>query len=75
MTKGGYMIAKKKGKVKEVFGSAAKEKRFDNENRRGHRSEYRKPKGLRILVPTKHQKAKWLAAHPLDSAYADRHHA
>jgi len=75
MTKGGYMIVKKKGKVKEVFGSAAKEKRFDNENRRGHRSEYRKPKGLRILVPTKHQKAKWLAAHPLDSAYAHRHHA
>jgi hypothetical protein len=77
MTKGGYMIVKKKGKVKEVFGSAAKEKRFDNENRRGHRSEYRKPKGkgLRILVPTKHQKAKWLAAHPLDSAYVERHHA
>jgi hypothetical protein len=63
--------------VKEVFGSVAKEKRFDHEDRYGHRSEYRKPKGkgLRILVPTKHQKAKWLASHPLDSAYAHRHHA
>jgi len=44
MTKGGYVIVKKKGKVQEVFGSAAKAKRFANERRRGHRSEYRKPK-------------------------------
>ena len=28
MTKGGYMIIKKAGKVEEVFGSRAKEKRF-----------------------------------------------
>jgi len=48
MTKGGYMILKKRGKVKEVFGSKAKEKRFAKENRLGHRSEYRKPDGLRI---------------------------
>lgn len=48
MTKGGYMIVKKKGKVTEVFGSKAKEKRFAKEDRRGHRSEYRKPNGLRI---------------------------
>ena len=48
MTKGGYMIIKKKGKVSEVFGSKAKAKRFAQEDRRGHRSEYRKPKGLRI---------------------------
>jgi hypothetical protein len=48
MTKGGYMIIKKKGKVTEVFGSKAKEKRFAQEHRRGHRSEYRKANGLRI---------------------------
>ena len=48
MTKGGYMTIKKGKKVKEVFGSKAKEKRFAKENRRGHRSEYRKAHGLRI---------------------------
>lgn len=66
MTKGGYMIIKKKGKVKEVFGSKAKEKRFAHENRCGHRSEYRKPEGegLRIVAPTKQQKAKWLRENP-----------
>src|ERR1700694_841629 len=48
MTKGGYVIVKKKGKVTEVFGSKAKEKRFAKENRLGHRSEYRKSNGLRI---------------------------
>lgn len=48
MTKGGYEIVKKKGKVSEVFGSKAKERRFAREDRRGHRSEYRKPNGLRI---------------------------
>src|ERR1043165_3954414 len=46
MTKGGYMIIKKKGKVSEVFGSKAKAKRFASEHRLGHRSEYRKPNGL-----------------------------
>src|SRR4051794_36712884 len=50
MTKGGYTIVKKNGKVQNVFGSKAKEKRFARENRLGHRSEYRKPEkeGLRI---------------------------
>ena len=43
MTKGGYVIVKKKGKVSEVFASKAKERRFARENRLGHRSEYRKP--------------------------------
>jgi hypothetical protein len=42
MTKGGYIITKNNGKVKEVFGSKAKAKRFAKEDRRGHRSEYRK---------------------------------
>jgi hypothetical protein len=60
MTKGGYTIIKKNGKVKEVFGSKAKAKRFRKENRRGHRSEHRKPegKGLLIAAPTKLPKAK-----------------
>ena len=42
------MIVKKKGKVSEVFASKAKERRFAQEDRRGHRSEHRKPHGLRI---------------------------
>ena len=50
MTKGGYVIVKKNGKVTQNFGSKAKAKRFAGEDRHGHRSEYRKPhfKGLRI---------------------------
>jgi hypothetical protein len=51
MTKGGYMIVKKKGKVTQVFGSKAKEKRFARENRLDHRSEYRKARGL-LTKPT-----------------------
>jgi hypothetical protein len=54
MTKGGYMIVMKKGKVKQVFGSKAKEKRFEQEDRLGHRSEYRKPNGLRIRARRQH---------------------
>src|SRR5262245_41797832 len=46
MTKGGYVIIKKKGKVSQVYGTKAKEKRFARENRLDHRSEYRKPNGL-----------------------------
>jgi len=48
LTKGGYVVTKKKRKVKEVFASRAKERRFRQEDRRGHRSEYRKPDGKRI---------------------------
>ena len=48
MTKGGYVIVKKDGQVTQKFGSKAKEKRFAIEDRRGHRSEYRKPNGLRF---------------------------
>jgi hypothetical protein len=48
MTKGGYVIIRKNGKVTEEFGSPAKEQRFAEENRRGHRSEYRK--GARGLL-------------------------
>ena len=46
MTKGGYMIVKRKGKVTQEYGSKAKEKRFAKEKRLDHRSEYRKPNGL-----------------------------
>lgn len=42
MTKGGYVIVKQNGNVREVFGSKAKERRFAKEDRRGHRSELRK---------------------------------
>lgn len=48
MTKGGYLIIFKAGKTTEVFGSAAKAKRFAKEHRLGHRSEHRKPDGLVI---------------------------
>lgn len=42
LDKGGYMIVQSGGQTKEVFGSKAKEERFAREDRRGHRSEYRK---------------------------------
>ena len=45
MTKGGYVIVRRRGKVHERFASKAKAKRFARENRRFHRSEYRKPNG------------------------------
>jgi hypothetical protein len=48
MRKGGYVITRKGGKVGQKFGSAAKKKRFDQEDRRGHRSEFRKPNGLQV---------------------------
>jgi hypothetical protein len=48
MTRGGYVIVKKKGKVSQRYGSKAKERRFAKEDRLGHRSEYRDPNGLRI---------------------------
>jgi hypothetical protein len=48
MTKGGYVIVKKKGKVTQEYGSKAKEKRFAKEDRRDHRSEYRKSHGLLV---------------------------
>jgi hypothetical protein len=56
MTKGGYMIIRRNGRVGEKFGSPAKAKRFAKENRRGHRSEFRKPGGLHITPPAKKRK-------------------
>jgi hypothetical protein len=60
MTKGGYVIIKKNGKVTQQYGSKAKAKRFKKEDRTGHRSEFRKPEGngLMIPLPTKPGKAK-----------------
>jgi hypothetical protein len=55
MTKGGYTIIKKKGKVIQEYGSKAKEKRFARENRLNHRSEYRKSRGL-LTKPSKSRK-------------------
>jgi hypothetical protein len=40
--KGGYQIVLKNGKESQIFGSKAKEKRFKEEDRRGHRSETRR---------------------------------
>lgn len=48
MTKGGYVIQKVNGHVRELFGSKVKQARFAKEDRRGHRSEHRKKDGLRI---------------------------
>lgn len=51
MTAGGYMIVRDKtGKVDQVFGSAAKRKRFAREDRRGHRSEHRRAEG-ELIAP------------------------
>jgi hypothetical protein len=43
---GGYQIIFKNGKWSQVYGSQAKKKRFQKEDRRGHRSEQRKQKQL-----------------------------
>lgn len=40
--KGGYQLILKDGKQTAAFGSKAKEKRFEKEDRRGHRSETRR---------------------------------
>jgi hypothetical protein len=45
MTSGGYVIIKRDGHVVQRFGSLAKKKRFAKEDRRDHRSEFRKPNG------------------------------
>jgi hypothetical protein len=41
---GGYLGVYKNGKWTQIFGSAAKKKRFSREDRRGHRSEHRAAK-------------------------------
>jgi hypothetical protein len=58
MTKGGYVIVKRRGKVKEHFASKAKARRFARENRYDHRSEFRKPDGLHTRPKTPRGAAK-----------------
>lgn len=45
--KGGYSLVRQGGRISQIFGSAAKRKRFLMEDRRGHRSEARKASGRR----------------------------
>jgi hypothetical protein len=46
MTEGGYVIKKVNGRrVIKAFGSPEKRRRFAKEDRRGHRSEFRDPRG------------------------------
>lgn len=42
---GGYSIVQRDGQIQQLFGSRAKEKAFKHEDRRLHRSEYRKSYG------------------------------
>ncbi|HUO99217.1 MAG TPA: hypothetical protein VMU01_11140, partial [Rhizomicrobium sp.] len=42
MTRGGYVITMKNGRVHQHFGSEEKRERFRKEDRRLHRSEYRR---------------------------------
>ena len=50
MLQGGYQIIWKNGRVSEVFGSEAKERRFAKEDRRQHRSTLRHAD--RVLLPS-----------------------
>lgn len=50
MTHGGYCIIKKNGRVTEIFASKEKKAQFKKEDRRGHRSEYRKPVGEGLVL-------------------------
>ena len=58
MSKGGYLIVRKNGKVTEQFGSPAKQRRFAQEDRVGHRSEHRKGARGRLIVPRSKRAAK-----------------
>ncbi len=40
---GGYSIVRRGGKITQIFGSESKRERFEEEDRRGHRSDYRHP--------------------------------
>lgn len=49
----GYQTIFRKGKWSEIYGSAAKKKKFKKEDRRGHRSEQRARKKLKRASPEK----------------------
>jgi hypothetical protein len=58
MTEGGYLIKRVDGKdVVKAFGSTAKRRRFESEDRRGHRSEFRDPLGVHIAPRRRRKKA------------------
>ncbi|MBR0828728.1 hypothetical protein JQ596_24635 [Bradyrhizobium manausense] len=49
MTEGGYIIKRVDGRdIVKAFGSRAKKRRFEAEDRRGHRSEFRDPSGIHL---------------------------
>lgn len=50
---GGYAITRKGGKVSNIFGSAGKKKRFDREDRRWHRSHFRRPGVMPVTRSTR----------------------
>ena len=54
---GGYQIIFKNGKWTQIYGSAAKKKRFAREDRRGHRSEQRAQRRLMRADPNAIQRA------------------
>ena len=54
---GGYQIIFKNGKWTQIYGSAAKKRRFAREDRRGHRSEQRAQRRLMRADPNAIQKA------------------
>lgn len=54
----GYVIIKRNGRVKEIWGSKAKKKRFLGEDRWDHRSEFRKGRGHGLLTKYRKWKAK-----------------
>jgi len=65
---GGYSLIRTGGKIRQIFGSATKEKRFKKEDRTDHRSEYRRGRsgvpGLRRSKPVAEAKAVLLLGSP-----------
>jgi hypothetical protein len=70
MTKGGYMIIKKDGKVSQAFGSKAKAARFAKESRWDHRSEYRKGSAGQLVAQAEADRP--AAARPKSARAASR---
>jgi hypothetical protein len=58
--KGGYSLVRKGTKVTQIFGSKAKERKFQKEDRADHRSQYR----IAMLKKKPANSAKLLAANP-----------
>jgi hypothetical protein len=56
--KNGYSIIMARGRITNIFGSAAKAREFQDEDRRQHRSEYRKAIHEGVKLPVKKAPAK-----------------